>query len=683
MSDRDTLNIFIRLVDNATGASQKVHQNMRQHVKQTASEQDKADKAYIRAVKLKERAFQDFAKTLEKRGRDAANAQIKADKEHHDFFTKLLADETKKAKQTASEQAKAKKDARRSDLQDMANAHKLKMMQWDVEQEAMEKQDDQWKKLGSSVTGYIAAFVGISAVVSLAHSLDQWFTDIKKDTYESAREMLKFRDTLKEIAVLTGHPGQTGPALMENFQLRSETFQSGDEANDMRKAAMSSGLGSIGAGLINKEEFEKHLVTAGKLSKMQNASPEAVGKLSGILPQMTGKKVNTAKDLDVLQDRLNQIQKLGGYTDFGQFGTQTAQSAEYVTKGVYDAPTMAALEATFARGGQGETAAERLRQATSAVAVGMIRNRGMKVDPAYEADYMTTSKYFKTLKDEKGEALTDKTRPEDIMMAVVKDLNREASDAEKSGDYFNPMARLLQHGFSNEQSREALAKLAGEEKQGGTLSALLKMAKAPLGQESSIPKQFAEHIKTDPTGLQAQAELADDVSKARRSMLPEATIQQAMEAAHAHQFAQGKIAGSFTDWQGKTQWQQFKENNAPVRLDDGSVSGYYDQVKIQAQKSLRKQADLAGIKMAKAPRTIAQALVGGEGYVGDEEFSRVQKLVQAAGGNPLGGTGDDVKELIRLQKEQIQETKRLNDAFRDKSTPAKPLMAIPPLMPGL
>ena len=106
---------------------------------------------------------------------------------------------------------------------------------------------------------------------------------------------------------------------------------------------------------------------------MTGAAPAAVGKMSGILPMVTGKKTNKAEDLDVLMERLYQEQKLGGFRDYGQAATQFAGSAEYVMKGVYTAPSAQALLSAFAMAGQGDTASERLSQVTTAVSGGMLR----------------------------------------------------------------------------------------------------------------------------------------------------------------------------------------------------------------------------------------------------------------------------------------------------------------------
>ena len=114
--------ILLKLVDNATGVSQKAHQNVRQHIKGTADVQAKADADYVKAMKSKANAMAALAKTAQKGSQDAAKAQTKADADYVKSIKlkeRAVADFAKtierRGRDAANAQAKATKDAARVD----------------------------------------------------------------------------------------------------------------------------------------------------------------------------------------------------------------------------------------------------------------------------------------------------------------------------------------------------------------------------------------------------------------------------------------------------------------------------------------------------------------------------------------------------------------------------------------
>jgi hypothetical protein len=722
------LNIFLRFVDQATGPSSSYHRGERQRIKDTAKEQKKSDDDYIKAVKLKLKAEADFAKEIDNRfkarekaqkqqidaaakaqkkfddeylkavnlklraeadfakeidrrakEREKAQRQADADKkradaEHNRFFTQLLREQTKIATDETRKQSKADRDARRLEMQALKDKHRIAMINWDLDRKEQDKSVDMWGQMVGGIKAYAASFVTLAVAGKIAHDIDAYFTKIRSETYDAAKEMLRLRDALRDIATLTGKPGNTGPALYENVDLRSKTFQTPTEAADMMRAAMASGAGSIDAKLVSSEDLKRSLVTAGMISKMQNASPAAVGKLAGIMPQLTGKDVNTAEDLERMTDRLNEIQKLGGYDNYDQFADQTSKSAQYVLKGLYTAPKMAALQAAFARGGQGDTASESLSQLTSALSVGVMRNRGIKVDPEYAAQYQTTSKYFKGLQDSQGGRITDKTRPEDIAMAIVKDVNKAAENSKAKGEYFNPDSYLLGHGFSNEMSRKAILKLAGEEMKGGMVTRLMGMADAPLG-PSSIPSQFQDYVRTDPSGMQAQADFADTMATAKRSMSPENRLLQAKQIAFDQALARSQITGTFDEHMKKSWYDRFQENLIGQNVGNARY-GQYEQVNIIAQQRLQAEARRLNLDVPSTMRQISGKGQARDFYMGDEAMIALQERVQRAGGNPLAGSDDLGREVLgELKKNNEHLAGIRQDAANNRNPKA---MAAPP-----
>jgi hypothetical protein len=161
--------IYFKMVDQATGVARRTGAAMRQEIDQTAKAQDKADQAYVRAIKLQERAYKDLANskikaskdaaTQQKRDEDAyiravkqnASAAAKIDKDQtssrerlnrqtNALLRQLLADEARAAKQADAEKVRSSRSAFSAWKQDHDNQHKLTMMNFSQEQAALKEQ---------------------------------------------------------------------------------------------------------------------------------------------------------------------------------------------------------------------------------------------------------------------------------------------------------------------------------------------------------------------------------------------------------------------------------------------------------------------------------------------------------------------------------------------------------------
>jgi hypothetical protein len=163
---------------------------------------------------------------------------------------------------------------------------------------------------------------------------------------------------------------------------------------------------------------------------------------------------SSPQELDAMAYRLYQLQQLGGFKNCGQFAGQIGAAGEYVMKGVYTAPQEAALLSAFAVGGQGASAAERVSQVTKATFAGLFRAPGLKIDPAYMAEFEKSAEYFRRI------GVTEETAPIERITKVVDDILAAESKDRTAGKDFKVMDYLIKSGFVNQQDREAIAKLA-------------------------------------------------------------------------------------------------------------------------------------------------------------------------------------------------------------------------------
>ncbi len=726
MSDGSKEQIIRIIIDDAAAVRQSTafHQGERKRIRDTGDvaakaakdtaksdadakrQQEKAAKESIRRQKeARQQIDADHkaaADRIAAREKSAASAEAKAAidsvkrrkeaRQQIDADHKAAADRIKVRDKSVSDAAVA---SRKKEMAALRDQHKLTMMNWELNRKSMDETGGVLDGLVGRVKAYVGAYVGFQSVAMIAKSLNDYFAAIKRETNEAARDMIRFRDALKQIATLTGHPGQTTPALIQNLEVRQKSFQTGEEANEMMTQMWASAAGSIDAGLISKEEMTKSAGMAGQLSKMQGANPGAVGKLWGSLPQMTGKKVNTANDINVLAERLNEEQLLGGWTNIDQYSTQMNKTAPYVTKGVYSAPVQTALLSTLARGGQGDTAGDLLESFTSGVGTGMIRNRGMKIDPKFASEYQTSSKYIATLKDRQGNAIGEHTQPEEIALAIAKDLDKALNFDDKDRKYVNIDLELQKRGFANEQTRKAIEKFAGEERVGGMLTRLVDLANSPLSSDTSkTEKAFGAYIATDPTGMQAQQDLAEETAKAKRAMDPSVRLMQ-MDAASFFQLkGKGEITGELKEWQDADWFKRTADDLWRVEREgaDGKMHGvgWYSQVKQRTQDQLGKQLKDMGINFEVDEQLLGrggrQVQFGEANYLlSDEQRAKAISLIQAQGGNPMSSVAAGTGEVVDLLKQQLEELRVIRDGMNRGGAAVvvggAPLV-MPPPVPG-
>jgi len=520
-----------------------------------------------------------------------------------------------------------------------------------AKEEAVKRSTKEWENQNAAILGSVksvalfsASMVGLNSVSSVLHMIVEQFNAVRVAGLKASADILDEALELCQLGALQGRMGQPSQQLMQQFAFRTKTLQTAAEAREMTTEAMASGFGAISAGLVSDVEFQKHLVTAGQLQKMTGAAPGAVGKMSGILPMVTGKKVNRAKDLNVLMERLYEEQKLGGFKDYGQAATQFAGSAEYVMKGVYNAQAAQALLSAFAMAGQGETASERLSQVTKAVSAWVLRNRGMKVIPEYENLTERSGDYFK------GLGVTPNTKSEERILAVVEDLIKQEDATIAAGKNWNPMDYLYEKGFINVQSRESLAKLAGVERTGGQLSNIFGVGNTPLPGTSGIPAAFGRSVTTDPALAREEARAMNRLAQARAGMGVggEGLFRDVMlEKAYAALGGEAVMGEGNTldvikgrSWINPHEW----------------VFGQRNQLEMEAQRQILETAKERGIKTQTGERTDARTgLVTGHDFLGWEGLFKIGQQTREAGGTlapdaAAGRTNDLLGEIRDLMK---------------------------------
>lgn len=312
-------------------------------IKKNADTQEKSDQAYIRAIKLKERAFKDFAKEIEQRQkeriaaerqedqeyaraargrakvkRDALNEQKADEKDHQRFFSQLLRDETTKAKASYNEQAKAAVDARRAEMQGMREKHQLAMMEWGLEQKALQQQQAEGNKTSAVIGGYVKSFVGLAGVTMAVRNVADRMKDVSEFTRNAANEFIRLRGSMQEVAALKNRPNNADFTLSEVNKAKAanltpeewRTFQAGFQSY---AGAQLEGPGAK----LNAQQAEDYQAQIAHFMKAEGVDPRLGAELGGTLLEQSKGPRNVkdlmgeyAKTYEVLKKSRTPVQQL-------------------------------------------------------------------------------------------------------------------------------------------------------------------------------------------------------------------------------------------------------------------------------------------------------------------------------------------------------------------------------------
>jgi hypothetical protein len=689
MPDNELFIYLIMRTEQATRASQVYHQGERQRIAETDQVDERATKERARrrqqeladAVKLQKqiqkeykeaaaasvkaqedsqksqtKALSDAAKARASIVRDFAQADLKAQRDVDNMFKRAQQERIRELEKTQKEHARISTTTRAAELRGLKEEHQLRMQNWAMDQKAIEANKTATDSAMGAIKGWVGAFATIGTVVSAVKSVADYMDHIRRDTIESAKELVHMREAVLELAALKDNLGNTTPETAGQLEFRSKTLQTRQAAMQMNLAAQGVGESAIGVN-ISKEAFNEGLVGAGQLQALEGSDPNAYGKLMGSLA-LEAKKGTTGDQLKGQLKKVYDIQRPGAFQSMGQFSDQYAKTSQYVQSGIYSSEENAALLSAMSAYGPDE-AATKVDQITRATSSGLMRNRKMKAAPGIETD--TSAEYFKKL------GITEGMNSMERLNRIADDINKKQDEAAKDRKPFLTTEYLMKSGIRNQEDAKALMDFAATKKSGiwqGTYEPLIKAKADPAG----VQKTFDERKGREPVLLNRQAELSKEAATVRRGVgNPEADLAQLQEAAFNRLKADKKVVGDFKDW---------KERGMLGKAsDDALFGGYHNQVNLEAQAMLAREANRVGVNFRAPTRVDAKTGARTQEYVGDKELHRLQQQVQQAGGNPLAGVADDLKAAARDLKESAAKI-----AAANKPQVPVPLAGVPPVM---
>jgi hypothetical protein len=600
-------------------------------VKKAAKEKsDSEKKAAKETADEQKKQAKEAADEQKKQAKDATEDQRKRRKELADLV-KSINSEIKAANKILDDADKQIDAAKKE--RDEARRRRIRHQIKDTEEGAAKAKEVDAAFLANvkSIGLMGAAMVGLGSASAVLTTVWQRIVNIRRASVEGADDINRRAASMRSLSSMTNQMGSPSAKYVDVLKMTGKTFQTPEEARAMLQATMARGYGAVEAGLISEAELKRAAEFQGRRQVMIGESPEAMDDVLGLLSSMMGgKKGQTAEDVEALNQRLFELIRLGGYKSYTQGVGQLERSSEYVQKGIYSAPMAMALTSAFAHSGPPEEAAQKFQQATRAVTVGMMRNRGMKVLPEEQDQFMRTAAYFKTLRDAQGKPLSDQTAPEDRLMAVVADVMRAEDEAHKSGKKFYATDYLSHKGFVNQEDMLALAALSGV-KRSGMLDQLMAKGRAPVTAQAAGAGINAEWDKfgRDPVGAEIIAERQIDLAE-QAAFAKDRFRNIQFRAAYGRMGGMAKFG--YKPEEMMTWW-----NSDPREITSQSR----ELIEINAQREILAQARKSGVDL---PDRLGVSPRGAPHFLGWERLFDISQKTAERGGRVLPGPDSAVMD---------------------------------------
>jgi hypothetical protein len=333
--------------------------------------------------------------------------------------------------------------------------------------------------------------------------------------------------------------------------------------------------------------------------------------------------------------------------------SQYSQLAPYVKSDILTPEKAMGLSSYFSAVNP-EEASTMTEQFVRATMANRLRERGMKAPEGI--DTVKSGDYMKSIGADKS------IDPVEIGKMIASDLKQQQA---KGGKDFSAYDYLRTHGFNNDADVKTVLSFAGGVNS-GDYAAIEKAQDAPLQigapGKGQIDQMFDERVSQNKFLKGRQVELSEQLATTRQGLKEEPLIL-AQRAAFARLKNQGKIGGSFEDWQGTGAMR--------AGTQDLFFGNYHGQVNREAMHSLEAERKRLGIQ---APGVMES---GGS----HEYMLRYARSVDRAGGDVTRGVSDDLQSAARALQDAAKD---IRDAQRgDRQVPGAPgrtppMIVIPP-----
>jgi hypothetical protein len=682
---QDSENAYVKAIYKMMAASKQLADQKERDRKKDLSEQKAADDAYVRGIRRRvnaeNRIAQESAAFRTKTDREAATASVAANKEVDALFAWGMRDRTATLKREMTDQARTAANVRKAEMSQMAAAHKLAMMNWGFQQQAMKEQEVAANATKGAVLGYVGAFVGIGAVVMAVQAIASHWDAIRRDTIDAVKEALHFREVVMELAAMKGELGKTGPEVGRQMTIVAQTAQREDDALRMSKQSEGAAQAAIDHNLT-REAYNVGFIEAAKLQAMEGpGSGGAYGDLYGTLA-LEAEKGTTGPQMAARFNKEFRIQQPGKFASMGEYAKQRQELSGYVQSGMLTAEDTAALLAGASLASNPQEAATHLRQGMSSLSADPIRARKMKMSAEDQETQQTSSDYFqKKLKID-----LKHTGTMGRLDAVLKDLQDEEKGAIGRGETWDAHGYMIRHGINNREAREFYMDQASLRREKSDKWSEIDARRKEALDPNAITDQHKEFLAESEIARDRKAQASKKVATFKRSLSTEGTIRSLRAAAFEELKGDKLVTGEFTDFE--------KDPILGRGFWDTLGGGYYKQADIRMQSRLYGVAKKHGLDWGEMPtRTDAKTGATTTEYIGDEAIAERVRELAARKIDPMETVSQDTKKVIDLMQQQNDHLAEMKELLKGRNgappgAPARrgngaPLKLAPKALDGL
>ena len=480
-----------------------------------------------------------------------------------------------------------------------------------------------------AVGSFSAGMLGLSGASQAVGVVVDHFREVNRSIFEAGKFVEGYRKALLELAALKGGIGTT-QAIGQDLDLRAKTLQTKEDATAFQAKALGVGQSAIDTGLISSDEAKRARELGGSFQAWEGGSADTHGALTGIIPQLLGRKT-TGNEVAQKESQLFNIFQAGG-PSFTSLTNQYLKSVAPLTASkTLDPMKGASLLSAFSTTNM-EGAGSEVEQFMRGTLGGIDKTSKGKIKSA-----TPQGEYYKSI------GITDDllkgTKPQEqaFMIAdkIMDDVVKHEKAANEKGDEFSRRTYLTHKGFGNQEDAAALAHYIGL-KETGQMGTFMDLAKdSAMPSIAEIESKNTRKQNTEPALQGRKADYAEEAAKVAVGAGKQEFVTNVQRVAFARRKARGETSGEYgEDLQNR--W----------TLDPREMMfGERHKTEMESQRMLLEEAQRLGIetpkvsrqKMSFAPGAPATEL--GEEYLGPDALFQLGQRINAAGGSAIPGVG--------------------------------------------
>lgn len=497
------------------------------------------------------------------------------------------------------------------------------------------------------VMGSVAAQFGFmelaqQGVAMIARS----FHDMRQNVVDATKAIGVQREELAQLAALKGLLGMSTEAMRQDLAFRAQTLQTAPDARMFQESALGAGASGIDRvdpltkkvtkeGFISQAEFDKLSVLTGKFQATQGGDASTLGKLTGMIPILMGRRV-TADEAFAKEKQLFDIADIGN-ASISSMTNMMLKNAPLITSKIFDdAADQMALTSAFSTSA-GEGAAERVMQFTRATVGSLGRMRGMAgMDKIEGAEKQ--AEYLKRIGAESG--------MDPIAIGKLISADIEAQRA-KQGEKFDPLLYLQSRGYGNQEDAMALLGFSGMY-QSGQYKAFEDMSKR-MPDGAKLARELDADAAADPKLRNRKTEITGAIADAMLGTGANEYYQTLMKSTFEQMRGKGEVGGKFEDIQ-NPEWYDL--------LSQSRQASVYERARFMLDKEARR--------VGMTDREIMDA---GRGRTDEERLYNMGNAIGRHGGDPVPGLAKMAEAGDRWLAASAKEEDRIRAAHMEPAPP--------------